>query len=72
MMSKLLCFKDAEKFNYLFCLFWLCLLFCRLLWSDLGELVLVMECDPCCSIDHFDGGCESRFLETISTKLSKE
>jgi len=41
-----LCFKDDETFNYLFFYFWFGLLFCRLLWSGFGELVLVMEHDP--------------------------
>ncbi len=27
-------------------------------WSGVGELVLVMEQNPCCSIDHFYGECE--------------
>jgi hypothetical protein len=53
MMPKLLCFKDAKKFNYLFFYFWLGLLFCRLLWSGFGELVLVMEQDPDYSMDNF-------------------
>jgi hypothetical protein len=52
MMLKLLCFKDIEKFNYLFSCFWLGLLFCRLLWSGFGELVLVMEWDLDCSMDN--------------------
>jgi hypothetical protein len=72
MMLNLLCFKDAESpITFLFC-FWLCLLFCRLLWSGLGELVLVMERDPSCSIDNLYGECESQFLETIGAKLPKE
>jgi hypothetical protein len=45
-MLELLCFKDDETFNYLFFYFWFGLLFCRLLWSGFGELVLVMEHDP--------------------------
>jgi hypothetical protein len=45
MMPKLLCFKDDETFNYLFFYFWFGLLFCRLLCSGFGELVLVMEHD---------------------------
>jgi hypothetical protein len=32
----------------------------------------MMERDPCCSIDNLYGECESRFLETIGVKLSKE
>jgi hypothetical protein len=33
---------------------------------------LVMEWNPCCSIDNFYGECESWNLEMISAKLSKE
>jgi hypothetical protein len=73
MMLKLFCLLQGHrKFNYFFFYFWLCLLFCMLLWSDLGELVLMMERDPCCSIDNLDGECESRFLELIAVKVSKE
>jgi len=64
--------QGRRKSNYLFFCFWLCLLFCRLLWSGLSELVLVMEWDPDCSIDNLYGECESWFLETIGTELSKE
>ncbi|CAK9235014.1 unnamed protein product [Sphagnum troendelagicum] len=45
---------------------------CRLLWSALGELILVMEQDPWCLIDNLYGECELRFLETIDVELSKE
>ncbi len=54
-------FKDVEEFIFLSFCFWLGLLFCRLLWSDLGELVSVMECDPGCSMDTLYELCESRF-----------
>jgi hypothetical protein len=64
--------QGRRKFNYLFFCFWLCLLFYTLLWNDLGELVSVMERNPCHSIDNLDGECESRFLETIGAELSKE
>ncbi len=67
-----LCFKDIEKFNYLFFCFWLGLLFCRLLSSGFGELILVMERDLGCSMDNFYEQCESQFLGTIGAKLSKE
>jgi hypothetical protein len=63
-------FQGHQKFNYLFLCFWLCLLLCRLLWSCLGELVSVMERDPCCSIEKLYGECESWFLEKINAKLS--
>ncbi len=54
MMSKL-CFKDAEKFNYLFFCFWLGLLFSRLLCSGFGELFSAMERDHGCSMDNLYG-----------------
>jgi hypothetical protein len=74
-----LCGKDAEafvhqgrqKFNYLFC-FWLCLLFCKLLWNGFNELVPMMERDLGCLIDNLYEECESQFLETIGGELSKE
>ncbi len=62
-MIKLLeawCFKGAEKFIFLFFYFWLALLFCRLLWNDLGELASMMERNPSCSMDVFYELCESR------------
>ncbi len=42
------------------------------MWSGFGELVLVMEQDPGCSIDNLYGECESWFLEMIGAELSKE
>jgi hypothetical protein len=45
------CFKGVEKFISVFFCFWFVLLFCRLLWSDLGELVSMMERDLGCSMD---------------------
>jgi hypothetical protein len=42
------------------------------LWSGFGELVSVMEQDRGCSINNLYEECESRFLEMISAKLSKE
>jgi hypothetical protein len=55
------CFMDTEDFIYLFIFLkiWLDLLFCRLLWNDLSELVLVMEHDLGCSMDIFYELCES-------------
>ncbi len=41
-------------------------------WNDLGELVLVMEWNPCYSVDDLYGECESWFLEMIDTVVSKE
>jgi hypothetical protein len=66
------CFKNVEKFNFLFFCFWLGLLFYRLLWSGLGELVSVMERNLGYSMDIFYELCESRFWWRISAKLSRE
>jgi hypothetical protein len=41
-------------------------------WSGFGELVLVIEQNPYCSIEIFYGECESRFLEMIGDELSGE
>jgi hypothetical protein len=41
--AKVVVLQGHRKFNYLFFNFWLCLSFCKLLWSGLGELVSVME-----------------------------
>jgi hypothetical protein len=62
--------QGCRKSNYLFFYFWLCL-FYKLLWSGFGELVSVMEQNPCYSIDNLYGVCESQFLETIVAELSK-
>jgi len=72
MMPKLWCFKGAKKFNYLFFYFLLGLLFCKLLCSGFGELVLVMECNPSCSMDNLYDQCESWFLGMIGAELSRE
>ncbi len=71
-MSKLpkpWCFKDIEKFNFLFYCFWFRLLFCRLLWSGFGELVSVMERNHGYSMDTLYDQCESRFWERIGAEL---
>ncbi len=41
-------------------------------WNGFGELVSVMERNPCCLIDNLYGECESQVLEMIGAKLSKE
>jgi hypothetical protein len=41
-------------------------------WNGFGELVLVMERNPCCLIDNLYGDYESRFLELIGMVVSKE
>jgi hypothetical protein len=61
-----------SKIQLLVFCFWLCLLFCKLLWSGFGELVSMMEWDVGCLIDNLYEECESRFLETIGAELSKE
>jgi hypothetical protein len=66
------CFKGVEEFIFLFFCFWFVLSFCRLLWSDLGELVLVMEHDPRWSMDIFYELCESRLYEWIGAELLGE
>jgi len=71
-MSELLCFKDDETFNYLFFYFWFGLLFCRLLWSGFGELVLVMEHDPGWPMDNLYEQDKTWFLRMIGAKLSRE
>jgi hypothetical protein len=54
------CFRGAEEVVLLFFYFWFVLLFCRLLWRDLGELVSMMERDPGCSMETHYELCESR------------
>jgi hypothetical protein len=54
----------------LFFYFWFCLLFCKLLWSGLGELVLAMERDPCWSIEKLYGECE--LGKMIGAGISRE
>jgi len=67
------------KIQFLVLCFWLCFVVLQvtmfnvvLQWSGFGELVLGMERNPCCSIDNLYGECESRFLEMIGVKLSRE
>ncbi len=47
-------------------------MFCKLLWRGLGELVLMMECNPGCSMDTLYELCESWFCWRISAELSRE
>jgi len=70
---KQLCFKDAECLVscFLFC-FWFCFVVLQVTmfnvvfqWNGFGELVSVMERNPCCLIDNLYGECELRFLEMI-------
>jgi hypothetical protein len=41
-------------------------------WSNFGELVSMMERNPCCSIDNHYWEFESRFWKMIGTELSRE
>jgi hypothetical protein len=57
--------QGHQKSSFLFSFLFLAL-FCRfamltvvLQWSGFGELVLVMERNPCCLIDNLYGECES-------------
>jgi hypothetical protein len=77
---KQLCFKDTTSpvFCFVFC-FWLCFVVLQVIvfnvvfqWNDFGELVSVMEQNPCYLIDNLYGECESRFLEMIGTVVSRE
>jgi hypothetical protein len=71
-LSEAWCFKGAEIFIFLVFYFWLVLLFCRLIWSDLGELVSMMERDLGCSLDTLYGLCESQLCRKIGVELSRE
>ncbi len=66
------CFKDAEKFIFLFFYFWLGLLLCMLLWNGFGELVSEMERNPSCSRNTFNEQCEARFYERIGGEILME
>ncbi len=54
-------FQERRKVYFLFFHFWLGLLFCKLLWGGLGELVSVMEHNPSCSMDTLYELYESQF-----------
>ncbi len=53
-------------------IYFLVLLFCKLLWSDLGEPVSMMKCNPSCSMDTLYALCKSRFCKRIGAELSGE
>ncbi len=59
--------QGCRNSNYLFSIFGFVCYF-----AGYCGVVLVMEWNPCCSIENLYGECESRFLETIGAKLSKE
>ncbi len=65
-------FKGAEKFIFLFLCFWFVLLFCRLLCSDLGELVSMMKHNRGCSMDTLCELSKSRLCTWIGVKFSGE
>jgi hypothetical protein len=67
------CFKGTEEFIFLFlCYYWFILLFCRLLWNEFGELVLMMERDCGCSMDTLYELYESWLCEWFGVELSRE
>jgi hypothetical protein len=63
-------FKGTEEVIFLFFCFWFVLLFCKLLWGDLGDLVSVMECDPGCIMKTLYELCESWLCEGIDEEIS--
>ncbi len=66
------CFRGAEKVIFLFFYFCFVLLFCRLLWRDLGELVSVMERDHGCSMETHYELCDPWLCEGIGEEISRE
>jgi predicted solute-binding protein len=66
-LSEVWCFKGAKEV-----VFWFVLLFCKLLWRDLGELVSVMERDPSYSMETLYELCESRLREGIGEEILRE
>jgi hypothetical protein len=72
-MAKLLeawCFKGIKEVVFLYFCFWFVLLFCKLLWKDLGELVSMMERNLGCSMETLYELCESRLCVWISVEIS--
>jgi hypothetical protein len=53
-------FQGHGRFCFFVFLFLAWFVICRLLWSDLGELVSMMEHDHGCSMDTLYELCESR------------
>jgi hypothetical protein len=66
------CFQGVKEIIFLFFCFSFVLLFSRLLWRDLGEMVSVMECDHGCSMEILYELCESCLCEWISEEISGE
>jgi len=59
----------VPKKLFFFFFVWFVLLFCKLLGRDLGELVLVMEHNPSCSIETFYELCELRLYVWIGVEI---
>jgi hypothetical protein len=57
---------------FCFVCFWFILLFCGLLWRDLGVLILVIEHNCGRSMEIFYELCESRLYEGIGEEISGE
>ncbi len=66
------CFRGTKEVVFLFFYFWFILLFCRLLWRELSELVSMMEHNPSCSMEIQYGLCESRLCEEIGEEILGE
>jgi hypothetical protein len=66
------CFKGTEEVVFLFFYFWFILLFCKLLWRDLSELVSVMEHDLGYSMEIHYELCESWLYEGTGEEISGE
>ncbi len=69
-LPELWCLKGAKIIIFLFLCFWFVLLFCRLLWRDLDELVLVMQHDPGFSMETLYEWCESWFYEGVKNSYT--
>jgi hypothetical protein len=73
------CASRTSKGQFFVFCFWLCFVVLQVIvftvvfqWSGFGELVPVMEQNPCCLIENIYKECKSRFLEMIGVELSKE
>jgi hypothetical protein len=66
------CFRGVEKVVFLFFCFWFILLFCKLLWKDLGEMVSMMEHDLGCSMETHYELCESWLCKGFGEEISRE
>jgi hypothetical protein len=64
--------RAPKKLFFCFFCFWFIFLFCKLLGRDLGELVLVMECNPSCSMEFFNELCELQLSVWIGAEISRK